>query len=490
MSYILPCDRTQLTLPESLDSYISSENPVRLIDSFVNAFVRLHPKFSGYKGQSFTGRPAYSFETLTKLYVYGYLNKLSSSRKLECETYRNMELIWLLGNLHPDYKTIADFRSSQGSGIHECCLDFRRFLVGAGYISGKLVGVDGTKIKANTNRDGLTLEGINQRLALLDKTLEKYLHQLEENDLVDGAQEQLSALSDELGVESALLEKIADLQQKVERLEMEKQRMLDSGSERIFPSDPQSRLMKTKDGFLPAYNVQSVVDEENHLIGMMQVTDHPNDYDDLEPSIHQMEEELGVEVRQGVADTGYANEEQVLALEKDGKEIAVPFNQTDHSPRENKEKGVSFTYDAEKDHFICSQGKILPLKEKQVKKHGKLYRKYQGKDCEGCPLREYCTTSKKGRIIYRRPDIQDIQQYMKKCRGMKYRQLIQGRKALVEHPFGTIKYWMGKIPLLLRGKEKVQTEIDLYATCYNLKRITNIQNVTVLLQQVQEWATK
>lgn len=197
MGYIQPFDRNQLTLPESLDSYISCENPVRLIDVFVDQFIKLHPDFSSYKGNSPTGRSAYSFGTLLKLYVYGYLNSISSSRKLEHETLRNMELIWLLGNLHPDHKTIADFRSKQTSGIHECCLDFRRFLVSSGYISGKLVAVDGSKIKANTNRDGLTLDGINRQLALLDTRLEKYLHQLNENDLVETAQEQLSELSDE-----------------------------------------------------------------------------------------------------------------------------------------------------------------------------------------------------------------------------------------------------------------------------------------------------
>ena len=227
MGYIQPLDRNQLTLPESLDSYISSENPVRLIDGFVDQFIKLHPDLSAYKGNSPTGRSAYSFGTLLKLYLYGYLNSISSSRKLERETLRNMELIWLLGNLHPDHKTIADFRSQQTSGIHECCLDFRRFLVSSGYISGKLVAVDGSKIKANVNRDGLTLDGINRQLALLDTRLEKYLHQLNENDLVETAHEQLSELSDELGVESSLLEKIARLSQQVEELQAEKHRMLD-----------------------------------------------------------------------------------------------------------------------------------------------------------------------------------------------------------------------------------------------------------------------
>ena len=250
----------------------------------------------------------------------------------------------------------------------------------------------------------------------MDARLEKYLHQLNENDLVKTAQEQLSELSDELGVESSLLEKVARLSQQVEELQAEKQRMMDEGSQRSFPSDREARLMKTRNGFLPAYNVQSVVDSRHHLIGAMQVTDHPNDFEDLQPSIHAMQEELQVEVARAVADTGYANEEQILALEEEGKVIAVPFNEGDHSPKEDRERGIFFTYDADNDYYICSQEKILPIKDRQVRKHGKLYRKYQGRDCKGCPLIKFCTTSKKGRIIYRRADAEPIRQYVKKCK--------------------------------------------------------------------------
>lgn len=251
---------------------------------------------------------------------------------------------------------------------------------------------------------------------MLDARLEKYLHQLNENDLVKTAQEQLSELSDELGVESSLLEKIARLSQQVEELQAEKQRMMDEGSQRSFPSDREARLMKTRNGFLPAYNVQSVVDSRHHLIGAMQVTDHPNDFEDLQPSIHAMQEELQVEVARAVADTGYANEEQILALEEEGKVIAVPFNEGDHSPKEDRERGIFFTYDADNDYYICSQEKRLPIKDRQVRKHGKLYRKYQGRDCKGYPLIKFCTTSKKGRIIYRRADAEPIRQYVKKCK--------------------------------------------------------------------------
>lgn len=489
MSYIQPENRYQLTLPDCLDNYISKDNPVRFIDAFVDKFVSLHPDIlSDYKGNGTYGRSAYPFHSLLKLYIYGYLNSISSSRKLERETYRNMEMIWLLGNLHPDFKTIADFRSLYRSSIHNCCLSFRRFLVNEGYITGKLVAVDGTKVKAYTNREGLTLEGVNKELCLLDKKLDNYLQGLVANDSIESASEDLSNLSAELGVESALLERISELCERIEQLESEKQYMLNNESERTFPSDPEARLMKSRqNGFIPAYNVQTVVDAENHMIGSARVTDHPNDFHDLEPSIESVEKELSIEVKQVTADTGYANEEQIYSLEEQDKLVAVPFVEEEYGPKENAQQGITFTYNEQTDTFICSQGKALPLVAKTVFKRGKAYRKYQCRQCDNCPLRSLCTTSKTGRIVYRRLDNAVLKQYIDKTHKKEFKELIRKRKSIVEHPFGTIKYWMGQIPLLLRGKEKVQAEIDLYSTCYNLKRLTNIETVQLLLLKVQNW---
>lgn len=489
MSYIQPENRYQLTLPDCLDNYISKENPVRFIDAFADKFVRLHPDIlSTYKGNRDFGRSAYPFHSMLKLYIYGYLNSISSSRKLERETYRNMEMIWLLGNLHPDFKTIADFRSFYRSSIHECCLSFRRFLVSEGYITGKLVAVDGTKVKAYTNREGLTLEGINKELCLLDKKLDNYLQGLAANDLVDDAAEELSTLSSEVGVETALLKRISELRKQIRRLEIDKKYMEKNGLERVFPSDSDARLMKSRqNGFIPGYNVQTVVDAKHHMIDSARVTNHPNDFHDLEPSIEAVEKELSIEVKQVTADAGYANEEQIYSLEDQGKQVAVPFVEEEYGPKENPQEGITFTYDDQTDTFVCSQGKVLPVVEKTVSKRGKAYRKYQCSQCDDCPLRSLCTKSKTGRIIYRRIDNVALKQYIDKTHRKEYKELIRKRKSIVEHPFGTIKYWMGQIPILLRGKEKVQAEVDLYTTCYNLKRLTNIETMQLLLQKVQNW---
>lgn len=201
--------------------------------------------------------------------------------------------------------------------------------------------------------------------------------------------------------------------------------------------------MKTRNGFLPAYNVQSVVDSQHHLIGAMQVTDHPNDFEDLQPSIHAMQEDLQVEVAQAVADTGYANEEQILALEEEGKVIAVPFNEGDHSPKEDREHGIFFTYDADNDYYICSQEKYYLLKTGKFVNMESFIENIR-KRLQGLSPDKVLHHIKKGRIIYRRADAEPIRQYMKKCKGMKYKALIRLRKALVEHPSELLNTGWGK----------------------------------------------
>ena len=278
MSYIQPKSRSQLMMPSLIDDYVSLDNPVRFIDAFVDKVVQIQPELLTDKGRSNIGRSAYQFPTLYKLYIYGFLNSISSSRKLEAETYRNMEVIWLLGNLRPDHKTISDFRKDNKEAIRTVTLDFRKFLKAEGYISGKKMVQDGTKIKAYAGKNTLSLQSINKRMEQLEAQLDKYLTQLQENDLVESVEEQLSRLSEELGVEPALLEKIASLQDRIEKLEADKRRLETAGRKAFSPADPDAKIMKTKEGFMPAYNIHSVVDTKCLMIGMMDVTDDPIDY--------------------------------------------------------------------------------------------------------------------------------------------------------------------------------------------------------------------
>jgi len=473
-------------MPSVIDDYVSLDNPVRFIDAFVDKIVKIQTELLTDKGNAEVGRSAYQFTTLLKLYIYGFLNSISSSRKLERETYRNMEVIWLLGNLQPDHKTISDFRKDNKESIRKVTISFRNFLITEGYIAGKQVVTDGTKIKAYASKNTLSLKGIVHRMEQLETQLDKYLSQLNDNDTVESVEEQLAELSNELGVEPALLEKIAKLQEQVQTLEQQKQLLEKLGRDSIAPADPQAKIMKSKEGFYPAYNVQSTVDDKNHMIAQMDVTDHPNDYHDLESNMDALKEQLGITPETVLADKGYANEDQIQSLEENGIKCIVPF--PENAPDQKQiDAGITFEYDKKNDCYRCSQGQILPLKDKNIIYNHKVYNRYQGKNCGECPLKSSCTKSKKGRVIARRLDNQWLLEYKEKLKTKEFKEGIKLRKNFVEHPFGTIKYWMGQIPLLLRGKEKVQVEIDLYSTCYNLKRLINLESMDVLRFKIQNW---
>ena len=486
MSHIQPNSRVQLMMPSVIDDYVSFDNPVRLIDAFVDKIVQIQTELLTDKGNAEVGRSAYQFTTLLKLYIYGFLNSISSSRKLERETYRNMEVIWLLGNLQPDHKTISDFRKDNKESIRKVTISFRKFLVSEGYLSGKQVVTDGTKVKAYASKNTISLKGIARRMEQLETQLDKYLSQLNDNDTVESLENQLSELSNEFGVEPALLEKIAALQEQVQTLEQQKQLLEKLGRDSIAPADPHAKIMKSKEGFYPAYNVQSTVDSKNHMIAQMDVTDEPNDYHSLESNINALKEQLDINPKTVLADKGYSNEDQIQSLEENGIKCIVPF--PEQAPDQKQiDAGITFEYDKKKDCYQCSQGQTLKLAAKLVIKKKKPYSKYQGNNCNDCPLKSACTKSKVGRIIYRRLQNDWLLKYKEKLKTKESKELIKLRKNYVEHPFGTIKYWMGQIPLLLRGKEKVQVEIDLYSTCYNLKRLMNLEPMDLLLLKIQNW---
>lgn len=486
MSYIQPKSRHQFMMPSCIEEYVSSDNPVRFIDAFVDKVIEIQPELLTEKGTSHLGRSAYPFSTLLKLYIYGFLNSISSSRKLENETYRNMEVIWLLGNLQPDHKTISDFRKDNKEAIRTVTLSFRKFLRDEGYITGKHMTTDGTKIKAYASKNTISLQTINQRMERIEAELDRYLNQLQENDRFESLEEQIDELSEDLDVESALLKKIASLQSQIEELKKHKKFLEDSGREEYAPADPDAKIMKGANGFLIGYNAQLMIDNPYHMIALMDVTDEPIDYERLERNAQAVEEQIDIVPEELAADKGFANENQIQNLEKNGTRCFVPFPEQ-AVPKSQIEAGISFEYDEKNDCYHCSEGQTLSLITKHKMRRGKPYAVYQGKNCNDCPLREKCTKSKKGRLIHRRLDDEWLRSYKEKLKTPYCQQKIKERKNYVEHPFGTIKYWMGQIPLLLRGKEEVQVEIDLYATCYNLKRLMNIEPIDKLMRKIADW---
>lgn len=481
MSFIQPTPREQLMLPSSIEDYVSSDNIVRFIDAFVDKEFKSHPTMCSIKGSHLKGRPSYPSNGLCKLLIYGYLNSISSSRKLENETKRNLEVIWLLNSLHPDHWTISNFRKEHKDVIKRVTIDFRKFLKDNGYISGKNISTDGTKIKAYASRDTLSLKLIDKKLSQSEKEIERYLNQLQANDSIEEEQLEMAETTRELQG------KIAAMQQQIEKLQSQKSLLESSGRESLAPADPQARIMKTKDGFLPSYNGQTTVDNDSHLILSCEITDYPNDYHSLEENLNTLEEQTGIIPQAILADNGYANEDLMQSIEGKGIDCIIPFQEEKESAKIQRDNGITFIYQPAEDCLICSQQKKLLLVGKRCKKRNKYYNKYQCKECGECPKKEQCTKSTIGRIVYRRLEDQWLKKHKEKMKKPEYKKKFKLRKCIVEHPFGTIKYYMGQIPILLRGKEKVQVEMNLYSTAYNLKRISNMDTVANLLKKLENW---
>jgi len=322
MSFIKPVSRCQLMLPSSIDEYVSEDNFVRFIDGFVDkSLQQISQKLLLKKGSNLEGRPSYPPDCLCKLLIYGYFNFVSSSRKLEQETQRNLEVIWLMKNLHPDHWTISDFRKENKEIIKNITIDFRKFLRDCGYAKGKIVSTDGSKIKAYASRNVISINKIDKRLAHIEKEIERYLSQLEDNDTQENEQETMLTTSAEL------TKQISDLQEQVKQLKSQKASLKSMGRESLSPSDTQAKTMKTRNGFMPAYNVQSTVDDASHFIMTCEVTDSPIDIELLEPNITTLKEQLDIVPEMVRADCGYANEKQIQSLEQQGIECIVPFQE-------------------------------------------------------------------------------------------------------------------------------------------------------------------
>jgi transposase len=483
MSFISVNSREQLMLPSSIEEYVSSDNFVRFIDAFVDKVIRnVDPVLLFQKGKSIEGRPSYSPNCLCKLLIYGYFNSVSSSRKLENETKRNLEVIWLMNNLHPDHWTISDFRKENKGLIKQITIDFRKFLRDSGYAKGRTVSIDGSKIKAYASRNIISMKKIDKKLAYIEKEIERYLSQVNENDAVENEQEEMLTTSKELK------NQIADLQEQVKELESQRKYLKTSNRESYAPFDLEAKTMKTRNGFMPAYNIQNIVDDDSHLIMSCEVTDHPIDIELLEENVNTLKEQLDIVPQVIRADCGYGNEEQIQSLEKQGIECIVPFQDEPASKKTEREKGIIFSYDENEDCFKCPQEKKLLLIQNNCKFGKHLYKRYKCKECIGCPIRKQCTTSKTGRMVLKRVDGEWREAHKEKLKTKEFREKLKKRQCVVEHPFGTMKYYMGQMPILLRGKEKVQVEMDLYATGYNLIRLRNIELVPTLLKKLEKWS--
>jgi transposase len=482
MHFIEPSDRNQIVFMNKLDDFVGLDNSVRLLDFMIDSIIKENPLSFIDKGKFSIGRRAYAPGLFIKLYIYGYFNGINSSRKLEREAQRNLEVIWLLGALKPDFKTIADYRKDNGDKIEQVLQQFISFLKAEGYIEGHTVSLDGTKVRANAGQ-AIKMEGLEGKLQNLRSQLKEYFDELDRNDEEDNFKNS--------GEKEVLLNRIKELEDKIQSLESDKDFMVENKLKQFSPTDPQARMMKGRQGKHFSYNVQATVDEKNKMIITTQVSQEENDKHLLEPAVEKLQE-CGIKPEILLGDTGFHKTEAIQRVEEKDIACFIPINEN-QSTLKDKENGITFTYITEEDQYICSQGHTLKsTNRKKVDNRRKtMMTSYEAEDCSGCALKVACCKEKNKRIKWRHQDQQWRDDYEIRMKTEIAKMFIEKRKQLSEHPFGTIKSWMGVIPLKIRGKVKVQTEINLYHIAYNLKRLVNILNVDQLMLQVgnYNWAT-
>ena len=463
----------------SYDMLVLPDNPVRLIDLMCKKFISDNPWREEWKGTKEKGRRSYPPSAMLALLVYGYFNKVNSSRGLEKETYRNIEVIWLMEGLRPDHWTICAFRRENENLVKELLKSFRSFLLGEGYASAKRIVFDGTKLKAYANRNMLNKEGIEKKLENINKSIAEYLAQLENNDTHDG---ELEMAREEI---KKLKEKIDKLKKQKSKIEAAGKALEASGKKQISPNDKDAVLVKGRDGKFAGYNGQAGADTKGHFIMHNEIRTEANDQQQLENCVDKAEEEMGEIIEEAVADKGYGNTTQILDIESKGTQCFVPLVTT--SRKKEEDKGFVFEYDKQSDTYTCPQGEKLVLYQRNSKQKGATYNRYKCLNCEGCPVRKDCTQSKTGRTYKRNVRQEEINKYKEKLKTKYAKERIAERKGVVEHPFGTIKWMMGKFNFLLTGKEKVQIEFDLYTTAYNIKRLLNCAKMPLLTKQLMKY---
>jgi transposase len=478
MGFVEGSDRGQRMLfPESVDDYITGDNPVRFIEAFVESQDLIKLGFTHAIPEE-TGRPPYDPRDLCKLYIYGYLNKIRSSRQLEHATYRNIELLWLLRKLHPDFKTIADFRKDNADGLKKLCRQFTLLCKKMDLFGGELIAIDGSKFSAsNHNSRTYTTEKLRQMFTSIDEKIAAYFALLAGED---EAEEKVipSARAKELNDQIAKLE---EHKRELERLE---QMLLETGQSQISQTDPDSRMMRTgTQGVDASYNVQIAVDSKHKLIVDHDTTSDTNDQNQLSRMAIRAKETLGVQTLEVTADAGYYNKAEIKRCEDEQITCYVP----EPEKSQNKLLGLytdkDFRYDPTRDCYICPASQELTYRF-QSTKGGKETRVYEGIVCKGCTLRSQCTRSQHGnRRVYRWVDEQVIETMHR--RMLEQPEKVKKRKELVEHPFGTIKRSMNQGYFLMRGRAKVSAEVSLSVLAYNIKRVLNIIGLPKLVEAIK-----
>jgi transposase/IS5 family transposase len=471
MTYITGYDRSQLLLlPEAVDDYVGSDNPVRFIDAFVDGLDLAAAGF-GRVAPKVTGRPPYAPGDLLKLYIYGYLNRVRSSRRLEAETHRNIEVIWLLRHLKPDFKTIADFRRDNRNAFRQVFREFVLLCRQLDLFGRELLAVDGTRIKAVNNKDrNFTRASLTQFLKAADAKLDDYLQRLDKSDATESATGGSRV--------NNLAEKITAIRERRERYKDMLAELDQTGESQISLTDPDSRAMAAHTHVAVGYNAQIAVDAKHKLIVEQQVTNQVVDMGLLTQTAEPAKEVLGVERIAVVADRGYFKIEDIEACEKAGIDPYVPRPQRGPAVRAGLFRKDEFRYDPTSDSFLCPAGQRLhPYSSSLMRGLKKInYRNSQA--CRDCAIRSQCTGNQFRSVS--RLENEAVLDRMQ-ARIAQRPDILDKRRETVEHPFGSIKQWMNQGAFLMRGLEKVRGEFSLTALAYNLRRVLNIVELPKLI---------
>jgi transposase len=471
-------DRNQGTLlPSHLDDFVSEDNPIRVVDVFVDQLDLSKLGFAGVNPLA-TGRPAYHPADLLKIYIYGYLNRVQSSRRLEREAQRNVELMWLTGRLMPDHKTIANFRKDNGKAIRGVCRQFIVLCRRLDLFSQAIVAIDGSKFKAVNNRDrNFTTAKVQRRMEQIEDSVDRYLKAM---DTADREEPEVAEAKT-----ARLKDKIAGLKEQMEKLKELEARMNETPDQQISLTDPDARSMATsgRGSGIVGYNVQTAVDAAHHLIVAHEVTNVGTDRDQLATMANQARDAMGTEKLTAVADRGYFKGEQILACEQADITTYVPKPLTSGSKAEGRFGKQDFIYVAEDDEYRCPAGERL-IWRFTTEQAGKTIHLYWSSNCQGCALRAQCMTPTAKQRRVRRWEHEAVLETMQKRLDLDPGKM-RIRRQTVEHPFGTIKAWMGATHFLTRTLERVSTEMSLHVLAYNLKRIMKLLGTAAVIEAIR-----
>jgi transposase len=460
--------------PAQLEDYVAEDNPVRVIDFFVDQLDLAQLGFGGVNPKEM-GRPAYHPAVMLKVYIYGYLNRVQSSRRLERECQRNVEAMWLTGCLAPDFKTIADFRKDNGPAIRKVCREFIVVCGRAGLLAAAAVAIDGSKFKAVNSRDrNFTKAKVAKRLEQIEASIERYLSELETADRQPSTPEiKITRLKDKIG----------RLKQEIERMKAIKAELAKAEGTQISLTDPDARSMQGtgKATGTVGYNVQCAVETKHHLIVAHEVTNAVHDRHQLSGMAQKAKVALGAETIEALADRGFYDSKQLLACDQGGVTAYVPRVSTSNAKAEGRFDKQDFVYKVDEDVYLCPAGERL-IYRFTSEEGGKTLHRYWTSVCPNCPLKDKCTPSLQRRVsrweheavleaaqdrLDRNPDMMTV------------------RRSTVEHTFGTLKFWMGSVHFLMKRLRNVSTEMSLHVLSYNMKRAMNILGVPGLLQAMR-----